>query len=96
MDFVEKEDRPPAFEEIFARLGNDLGQVFLFAYDAREMEKLGVDGFGNEIRQARFSGSGRSPENHRNEASRFDDLANGRPFADKGFLSGELVPVIGS
>jgi hypothetical protein len=96
VDFIEKEDRFFAFEKVLARFRDDLGEVLLFAYDAREMEEFGVDGFGNEVCQTRFSGSRRSPENHGNETSRFENLANGRPFADKGFLSGELAPVIGS
>lgn len=96
VDFVEKKHGPPSFQKVFARFRNDLREVLLFAHDAGQMEKFRVDGFGNEVRETGFSRPGRSPENHGNEPSRFEDLAYRSPLSNKVLLSDEFIESPGS
>ena len=93
MDFIEKQDGAPAFQKVLSGLRDDLRQIFLFADDSGKVEEFRVDRFGYEVREARFPGSRRSPENHGDEPSGLEDFPYGRTFSNEVFLTDEFVEI---
>ena len=94
MDLVEEEDRPgPVQRQPLLRLRDRGPDLHHAGHHRREGDELGADGVGEQTREARLAGAGRSPQQHRGEVPARDAASERPTLADEVTLPDEFVEV---
>jgi len=88
---VDEDDRAPALRP--RRLGalDGIANVLYAAEDGRHGDELGIEGIGHEARQRRLADAGRTPEDHRMQAPRFEGDTQRPARAEQMLLADDLV-----